>query len=157
MYLDDLDTPSVVCDLDVLDRNLAALPAKCRELGIPLLAHTKSHKIPELAHRQISSGCVAICCQKLGDAEVMVAAGLKDILIPYNVVGPIKVERLLRLVRRARVTVSVDSEETARGIAAPAHAAGLEVPVLLELDTGMQRCGVQSPAEAQALARTLVE
>src|SRR5205814_489514 len=83
--------------------------------------------------------------------------GLKDILIPYNLVGPIKVERLLRLVRRARVTVSVDSEETARGIAAPAHAAGLEVPVLLELDTGMQRCGVQSPAEAQALARTLVE
>ena len=63
MHLDDLDTPSVVCDLDVLDRNLAALPAKCRELGIPLLAHTKSHKIPELAHRQISSGCVAICCQ----------------------------------------------------------------------------------------------
>ena len=115
MRVEDLDTPAVLCDLDVLDRNLAAMPARCRELGLPLRPHTKSHKIPELAHRQMAAGAVGICCQKLGDAEAMVAAGLQDILIPYNLVGPLKVERLLRLVRRATVTVALDFEDTARG------------------------------------------
>jgi D-serine deaminase-like pyridoxal phosphate-dependent protein len=155
MRIEDLDTPVVLCDLDVLDRNLAEMAARCRELEMPLRSHTKSHKIPELAHRQMKSGAVGICCQKLGDAEVMVAAGLPDILIPYNVVGPIKVERLLRLTRQATVTVAVDSEDTARGIAEQAGPAGLRVPVLVELDTGARRCGVQSPEAARDLARAI--
>jgi D-serine deaminase-like pyridoxal phosphate-dependent protein len=155
MRVEDLDTPVVLCDLDVLDRNLAEMADRCRELELPLRSHTKSHKIPELAHRQMASGAVGICCQKLGDAEVMVAAGLPDILIPYNLVGPLKVERLLRLSRRARVTVAVDSEDTARGIAAQAGPAGLRVPLLIELDTGARRCGVQSPQAARDLARTI--
>jgi len=156
MTVDELDTPVVLCDLDALDRNLAAMPARCRELGIPFRAHTKSHKIPELAHRQIASGASGLCCQKLGDAEVMVAAGLTDILIPFNLVGQPKLERLTRLARRARMTVSVDSEEVAQGIARQARADGVTVGVLIELDTGGRRCGVQSPAAARDLARTLV-
>jgi D-serine deaminase-like pyridoxal phosphate-dependent protein len=155
MQLADLDTPAVICDLDVLDRNLAATAQRCRDLGIPFRAHTKSHKIPELAHRQMASGAIGICCQKLGDAEVMVAAGLRDILIPYNIVGAIKVERLLRLARRATITVAADSEATVRGISEHASQAGVLIPVLLELDTGGRRCGVQSPADAQELARTI--
>jgi len=151
----ELDTPAVICDLDVLERNLAEMASHCREVGIPLRAHTKSHKIPELAHRQMDSGCVGICCQKLGDAEVMVAAGLRDILIPYNLIGAAKVERLIRLVRRANITVSADSEETVRGISAQAGPAGVSVPILIELDTGARRCGVQSPQAAQALARII--
>ena len=152
---EDLDTPTVLCDLDVLDRNLAAMPTRSRELGLPLRPHTKSHKIPELAHRQMAAGAVGICCQKLGDAEAMVAAGLQDILIPYNLVGPLKVERLLRLARRATVTVALDSEDTARGIAEQAGPAGVRVPVLMELDTGARRCGVQSPQAARDLARAV--
>ena len=149
----ELDTPAVICDLDVMEKNLADMAAHCRELGIPLRAHTKSHRIPELAHRQMASGCVGIACQKLGDVEVMVMGGLKEILIPYNIVGAVKVERLLRLVKRAPIMTSLDSETTARGIAEQAGPAGLKVPVLLEMDTGAKRCGVQSPAEAQALGR----
>ena len=156
MLVTDLDTPAVVCDLDVLDRNLADMATHCRSLGIPFRAHTKSHKIPEIAHRQIASGAIGICCQKLGDAEVMVAAGIKDILIPYNIVGPIKTERLTRLVRRATMTVAVDSEDTARGISDQARADGVDVRVIVELDTGSHRCGVQSPAEARDLARKIV-
>src|SRR5687767_13687584 len=110
--IQELDTSAVVCDLDVMEKNLADMASHCRELGIPLRAHTKSHRIPELAHRQMASGCVGIACQKLGDVEVMVAAGLREILIPYNIVGAIKVERLVRLVRRAPVMVAADSEET---------------------------------------------
>lgn len=156
MLVSDLDTPAVICDLDVLERNLAAMAARCRDLGIPLRAHTKSHKIPEIAHRQIASGAIGIACQKLGDAEVMVAAGLKDILIPYNIVGPAKLERLTRLVRRATITVAVDSEDTAQGISGQARADGVTVPVIIELDTGAHRCGVQSPSEALDLARKIV-
>jgi D-serine deaminase-like pyridoxal phosphate-dependent protein len=156
MLISDLDTPSVICDLDVMERNLAAMARRCRELGIPLRSHTKSHKIPELAHRQIASGAIGIACQKLGDAEVMVAAGLKDILMPYNIVGPLKVERLVRLIRRATMTVAVDSEDTARGISEGAAAAGVAARVIIELDTGSRRCGVQSPAEALDLARKIV-
>ncbi len=156
MLVSDLDTPALVCDLDVLDRNLAATAARCQEIGIPFRAHIKSHKIPEIAHRQIQSGAIGIVCQKLGEAEVMVAAGLRDILIPYNIVGQIKLERLTRLVRHATMTVALDSEETARGIADQANADGVTVRVIVELDTGGKRCGVQSPIEARDLARKIV-
>lgn len=156
MMVSDLDTPALVCDLDVLDRNLAATAAHCKEIGIPFRAHIKSHKIPEIAHRQIQSGAIGIVCQKLGEAEVMVAAGLRDILIPYNIVGLIKLERLTRLVRRATMTVALDSEETARGISDQANADGVTVRVIVELDTGGKRCGVQSPIEARDLARKIV-
>src|SRR5438874_1459304 len=122
MRISDLDTPAIVCDLDVLDRNLTSMADHCKQIGIPLRTHTKSHKIPEIAHRQMALGAVGIACQKLGDAEVMVAAGLPDILMPYNIVGPIKVERLVRLARRATMTVAVDSEDTAVGISDGARA-----------------------------------
>jgi D-serine deaminase-like pyridoxal phosphate-dependent protein len=102
-------------------------------------------------------GAVGIACQKLGDAEVMVAAGLPNILIPYNIVGPLKVERLVRLARRATMTVAVDSEDTAVGISDGAHAAGIKIRTIVELDTGSKRCGVQSPAEARDLARKLAK
>ena len=157
MLVSDLDTPAVICDLDLLERNLAAMARRCRELDIPFRAHTKSHKIPEIAHKQIASGANGIACQKLGDAEVMVAAGLRDILIPYNIVGPIKTERLTRLVRRAQMTVALDSEDTARGISDQARADGVNVRVIVELDTGGKRCGVQSPAAARDLARQIVK
>jgi D-serine deaminase-like pyridoxal phosphate-dependent protein len=153
MLVHDLDTPAVTCDLDVLEHNINGMAEVCRTVGIPLRSHTKSHKIPEIAHWQMRAGNVGICCQKIGDAEVMVAAGLTEILIPFNIWGASKVERLARLVRRANVTVAVDSEEIARGIAEGARAAGVEVPVVVEMDSGGKRAGVQSPAAAQALCR----
>jgi D-serine deaminase-like pyridoxal phosphate-dependent protein len=156
VYVDDLDTPAVICDLDVMERNIAAMAARCRKIGIPFRAHTKSHKNPEIAHRQMASGANGICCQKLGEAEVMVQAGLPDILIPYNIVGRAKTERLTRLAKRATITVAVDSEATACGIAEQARADGVDVRVVIELDTGARRCGVQSPAAALELGRALV-
>ena len=155
MRIDDLDTPAVICDLDVMERNIAAMAARCREIGIPFRAHTKSHKNPEIAHRQMASGAIGICCQKLGEAEVMVQGGLKDILIPYNIVGRQKLERLTRLATRATIAVAVDSEATACGIAEQARADGVDVRVVIELDTGAKRCGVQSPAAVVELGRVV--
>lgn len=157
MLIHDLDTPAVVCDLDKVERNIRDMAARCREIDIPLRSHTKSHKLPEIAKMQMQSGVVGICCQKLGEAEMMVAGGIEDILIPYNIVGAIKVDRLLRLARRAAISVAVDSLDTAQGIAEGAKRYGGTVRTLIELDTGAKRCGVQTPQAAQQLARQIVE
>lgn len=157
MLIHDLDTPQVVCDLDKLERNVTTYGANAKAIGIPLWSHTKSHKIPEIAHMQIKAGSIGICCQKVGEAEVMAAAGITNILIPYNIVGPSKVDRLLRLARRIQITVAVDSEITARGISDGTLRHGGEVRTLIELDTGSKRCGVQSPEEAQQLARKIAD
>jgi D-serine deaminase-like pyridoxal phosphate-dependent protein len=157
LRVDDLDTPVVTCDLDLLQKNIDDMAAVCREVGIPMRSHTKSHKIPEIAHMQMRAGNVGICCQKLGDAEVMVASGLSEILIPFNIWGASKVERLTRLVRRANVTVAVDSAEVARGIAIGAQQAGVTVPIIIEMDTGGRRAGVQSPDAARRLGRAIAD
>ncbi|MEZ4620262.1 MAG: alanine racemase [Caldilineaceae bacterium] len=157
MLIHDLDTPAVVCDLDKMKRNIREMVASCREVGIPLRSHTKSNKIPEIARMQLAGGSIGICSQKVGEAEVMVAGGVTDILIPYNIVGAAKVERLLRLARRANLTVSLDSLATAEGIAEVAKHDGGAVNVLIELDTGAKRCGVQSPQAAIALGQQIVE
>lgn len=157
MLIHDLDTPSVVCDLDKLERNITTYADNAKSVGIPLWSHTKSHKIPEIAHMQMRSGVVGICCQKVGEAEVMAAGGITNILIPYNIVGASKVDRLLRLSHRINITVAVDSETTARGISEGAVKYGGNVRTLIELDTGSKRCGVQSPEAAQVLARTLAD
>jgi D-serine deaminase-like pyridoxal phosphate-dependent protein len=98
---------------------------------------------------QLELGAAGITCQKLGEAEVMVDAGIDDVLIPYNIVGESKLERLRALTRRARVSVSIDSEELLRGLA------GTDVGVLVECDTGLGRAGVQTPDEAVTLARAI--
>ena len=157
MLIHDLDTPTVVCDLNKLERNIHETAASCRAAGIPLRSHTKSHKIPEIAHMQLASGAIGICCQKVGEAEVMVAAGVTDILIPFNIVGASKVDRLLRLSRRANMMVALDSLATAQGIAEVARKTGGSVGVVIEMDTGSKRCGVQSPAAAVALGQAIVD
>ncbi len=155
MRVEDLDTPALTIDLDILSRNINDLAESCRRHKIALRVHTKTHKIPEIAHLQLQAGAIGIVCQKLGEAEVMVDAGITDILIPYNIVGARKVERLVRLGQKATIAVALDSETTARGIS---NLAGEpEVPVLIELDTGGNRCGVQSPEAALELARKVVQ
>ncbi len=151
MKVSELDTPALTADLDILERNICNMAEHCRKLGIPLRVHIKTHKVPEIAHMQLAAGASGICCQKVGEAEVMVEAGIRDILIPYNIVGRPKLRRLTRLLREATITVAVDSEDTARGISQQAQADGCTVPVIVELDTGGNRCGVQSPQAALTL------
>jgi len=157
MHIDELDTPAYVADLGLMERNIASMAQHCQDLGIGLRCHTKSHKIPEIAHWQVKAGAIGICCQKLGEAEVMAAAGIENILIPYNIVGPRKVERLTRVAKRTEIIVAVDDEITARGISDQAEKDGCRVNVIIELDTGTKRCGVQSPEAAAALAERITD
>lgn len=157
MHIYDLDTPALVVDLDVLERNIADMARRCAEIGIPLRVHTKTHKTPEIAKMQMAAGACGIVCQKVGEAEVMAKAGLRDILIPYNIVGVHKVRRLTTLVQMATVTVAVDSLDTALGISQQAELDGVSVRVIVELDTGAKRCGVQSPQAALELGRRIMD
>jgi D-serine deaminase-like pyridoxal phosphate-dependent protein len=153
MTIHDLDTPAVVVDLDVMEANLARMAAFCRDHRLRLRPHTKTHKIPELAHAQVRSGACGITVAKVGEAEVMAAAGLDNILIAYPVVGAQKVERLARLALRRAMTVALDSREAAEGISEGLTARGASVDVLVEINTGFGRCGVTIGPGAIELAR----
>jgi len=156
MDISQLDTPVAIVDLDRLEANIAKLQRYLDKHDIANRPHIKNHKIPEIAHLQINAGAVGITCQKTGEAEVMAQAGIQDIFLPYNIIGEAKLERLMRLVRRVKLSVTADSEFTVGGLSTAANREGGELQVLVEFDTGAGRCGVQSPQEAAALARTIV-
>lgn len=153
----DLDTPSLLIDLDVMERNIARMAAYTRAHGLALRPHTKTHKVPEIAKQQLAAGAVGITVAKLGEAEVMAAHGLDDIFVAYPIVGDIKQARLARLAREVRLRTCFDSLEVAEGISRHAREAGATVRVLLDLDTGNARTGVQSVEVLVELARRVAE
>jgi D-serine deaminase-like pyridoxal phosphate-dependent protein len=155
MNIADLETPAVIVDLDVMDRNLSRMADYCRKHQLLLRPHTKSHKIPELAKRQIESGATGITVAKIGEAEVMLNAGITDILIAYPIVGPDKAKRLAQIAERAAITVSLDSEEAAVSISEAASRQGTTVGILVELDVGFHRCGFVNEVEAVTLAKKI--
>jgi D-serine deaminase-like pyridoxal phosphate-dependent protein len=147
-----LDTPVPVVDLDRLEANIARWQTETDRVGLVNRPHIKTHKSVEIARLQLEAGAVGLTCQKLGEAEVMADAGFTDLLIPYNLVGEAKLARLEALLQRADVTVSADDERLLAGLGAAATAAGKELPVLVECDTGLGRVGVGSPEAAAELA-----
>jgi D-serine deaminase-like pyridoxal phosphate-dependent protein len=151
----DLDTPALVVDVERLERNLARWQQYANEAGLVSRPHIKTHKCIEVARRQLDLGAVGIACQKLGEAEVMADAGIVDILIPYNLLGPRKLSRLAALLGRADLMVSVDDERLLGGLASAAAQAGRELGVLVECDTGYERAGVGDPDAAAELGRTI--
>src|SRR6476660_3785396 len=155
MPVELLETPVATVDLDRLAANIARLQQYLDQHHIANRPHIKTHKIPAIAHMQVAAGAVGITCQKLGEAEVMADAGIEDIFLPYNILGAAKLERLMQLTRRVRISVTADSDVTVRGLAEAARSAGLTLPVLVEFDTGGNRCGVQSPEAAAELARLI--
>jgi D-serine deaminase-like pyridoxal phosphate-dependent protein len=145
MKIHDLDTPALVIDLDVMERNLAKMAEYTRAHGLRLRPHTKTHKIPALGARQLAHGAVGLTVAKVSEAEVMLASGVEDLLIAYPIFGAEKMRRLVDVARKTRVTVSVDSVEAARPISDAAKAAGIRIGVLAEVDAGLHRVGVQPP------------
>ena len=151
------DTPEVGIDLEVVRANVERAAAAARKAGVELRPHTKTHKLPRIAELQVAAGAVGVQVAKLGEAEVMADGGIDDVLVGYPLVGERKLARLCALAERVAVTVTVDSEEVARGVARAAQERGLSIRALVELDTGMHRLGVEPGAAAVALARLVAE
>src|ERR1700751_2444421 len=147
--------PCAVIDMDKVERNIARLRALCDAACIANRPHIKTHKSPVIAAMQRDAGAKGITCQKLGEAEVMAAAGFNDILISYNIMGEEKVARLAALMDKAEMTVCVDNPVSIDAAADAAGRAGRPLKVLVECDTGRKRAGVETAAEAVALARAI--
>jgi D-serine deaminase-like pyridoxal phosphate-dependent protein len=151
-----VDTPALLLDTDALHSNIEHLARYFAGRSVQLRPHFKSHKCTAIARLQLEAGStVGITCAKLGEAEVLADAGVRDILIANQIVGPLKIGRLVALARRADVMVAVDSAGNVAMLSEMAAAAGVRVGVLVEVDTGMHRCGVGSPEQALALARVV--
>jgi D-serine deaminase-like pyridoxal phosphate-dependent protein len=147
------DTPALFVDLDILEGNIARIADACRQGGINWRPHTKGIKVPQIARLLIESGAAGITCAKLGEAEVMAAHGFSDILIANQIVGPQKIARLVALRRSCDVMVAVDNRENVMAIAEAARAAGVTVRLVIEVDMGMKRAGVEPGEACVALAQ----
>lgn len=150
-------TPAVVIDLDVVERNIARVQALCDKAGVANRPHIKTHKSPVLAAMQRKAGASGITCQKLGEAEVMADGGQDDIFISYNLLGEEKMGRLAKLMQRVTMRVAADNPIVVGDLAKAAALAGKPLDVVVECDTGRKRSGVESPADAIAVARAIKE
>ncbi|WP_050386731.1 D-TA family PLP-dependent enzyme [Bradyrhizobium pachyrhizi] len=148
-------TPCAVIDMDRVERNIARIQKACDEAGVANRPHIKTHKNPMLAQLQIKAGAKGITCQKLGEAEIMADSGIDNILISYNLLGDEKMARLGALQSKANVTVAADNSIVVGDLPKAAAASGRPLSVVVECDTGRKRAGVETPAEAIALAREI--
>jgi D-serine deaminase-like pyridoxal phosphate-dependent protein len=147
MLVADLETPALVIDLEVMERNLRRAAEYTTAHRLRFRPHTKTHKIPALGRLQLELGAVGLTVAKVGEAEVMLGAGPPDLLLEYPTIGHGKLKRLADVARKARVTVAIDSVEAARELSEVAGECGVRFGALAEIDVGLGRVGV-SPGEA---------
>ncbi len=156
--VDALVTPALIVDTDALEHNLKLLADYFKDRHAKLRPHFKSHKCVTLAHRQLAAGsATGICAAKISEAEVLVAAGIADVLVANQVVGMPKARRLVALAKKATVRAVVDSPENVEELGAAAAEAGIVLGCLVEVDVGMKRCGVPPGEPTVALARKVHE
>jgi len=153
----DIDTPALLLEREALQHNIDTMQARAREAGLALRPHAKAHKCLEIGRLQRDAGAVGLCCAKLGEAEVMAAGGLDDLLVTTPVAGALKIARLVDLARRARVRVVADDAANLAELDAAAQAAGVTLGVVIEIDVGQGRCGVPPGPPAAELARLVLQ
>ena len=150
-----LNTPALVVDLDMLDRNIAAMAAFSGAHNINLRPHSKTHKSVDLARRQMAAGAVGICCAKLGEAEALAEGGVENLLITSPVVTPQAIARLMALNKIAELMVVVDHPANVEALSEAAQGNGKPLSVVVDIDPGMHRTGVADPAGVVALAQDI--
>ena len=149
----EIETPALIVDLDVMEKNLALMAKRLEGTGVRLRAHAKTHKSPWLASKQVALGAVGVCCQKVSEAEVMVEGGIENVLVSSEVTAVSKLRRLAALARHANLMVVVDHPQGVAMLAEAVTAAGVEIGVLVDVDVGQGRCGVAPGVPAAELAR----
>jgi D-serine deaminase-like pyridoxal phosphate-dependent protein len=156
-YRASLDTPCLIVRESALRENINEMAEWARKRGIALRPHQKTHKTAEIARMQREAGAQGVTCAKLGEAEALVDAGVADdVFLAYQIVGPRKIERLLALMDRARVSVAVDSVEVAESLSHACVADGKVLDVVIEVNTGLDRAGVLPKEDALRLAQEIV-
>ncbi|MBN8732548.1 MAG: alanine racemase [Acidobacteria bacterium] len=155
MRITEIETPAVVVDLDIMERNLARVAQYAQDHALRLRPHTKTHKSPIIARRQLDLGAAGLTVAKVGEAEVMMTAAPDDLLVAYPVIGHRKLERLMALAENTRITVAVDSVAAAHQLSDAAREHRREIGVLIEVDMGLKRVGVQ-PSQAVAFTKSVL-
>lgn len=154
MHIEELDTPALLIDVDIMERNLRRVAGYAAEHGLRLRPHTKTHKIPALGRRQVELGAAGLTVAKVSEAEVMAAAEPPELLVAFPVIGPPKLARLAAL-RAADITVALDSECAAGQLSEAATRAGRAFGVLAEVDAGLRRVGVAPGEELLRLVQAI--
>jgi len=144
MQINQMETPVLILDMDKMEANIRTMQKLVQSCGIALRPHYKSHKCPQIAQWQMEAGAVGITCAKLGEAEDLVNAGIKDVLIANQVIDPAKIARLAHLARGCRLGICVDDEENINNLEKAAALAGSTLYCLIEYEVGMNRCGVET-------------
>ena len=155
MRISEIETPAIVIDLDIMERNLQRVADYARKYDLKLRPHTKTHKIPALARKQMDLGAVGITVAKVGEAEVMLAANPAELYVAYPVIGQRKLERLMQVARQTKVIVGLDSQFAARQLSDAARQAQVEIGVLAEVDVGLNRVGVNPGEQLIALGKAI--
>jgi 3-hydroxy-D-aspartate aldolase len=153
----DIETPALVIDLDAFDRNVAKMAAFARQAGVRVRPHAKTHKSSTIALRQIAQGACGQCVQKVGEAEALVRGGVTDVLVSNEVVGERKLRRLAALAKDAKVALCFDSANQVDAASRVAQQFGVELGGLVEIEVGMERCGVKPGRDAAVLARRIAD
>ncbi len=152
MRIDELDTPVLLIDSDALERNLQRLAKMTKAAGIDYRPHTKTHKSATIARMQVEAGAIGVCCAKLGEAEVMAANEIDNILITTPVVGESKIGRLMTARNQAAIAVVADNKQNIEMLGSIAQLSGTKLDVFVEVDVGQGRCGVPPGPEVAILA-----
>jgi len=156
MRIDEIDTPALLVDLDAMESNLNRMAAFFRERPAKLRPHFKNHKVPLLARRQLEAGAIGMTCATLREAEILVNNGVNSILIANEIAGENKIRQFADLSRQADVMVAVDDERAVTEIACIARRRGTPLSVLIDINVGLNRCGVQPGEPARRLAQAVV-
>lgn len=151
----ELDTPALLIDLDKMETNIRRMADYFTTVDAELRPHLKTHKTPIIAHKQIAAGAIGITCAKLGEAEAVIHAGIRDVLIANQIVGTQKIARLINLAKHSEIMVAVDNAHNVQAISDAASAKGVTIRVLVEVNIGMERCGVEPGQSTLALARQI--
>jgi D-serine deaminase-like pyridoxal phosphate-dependent protein len=153
----EIDTPALLLDMDIMESNISEMAQFIRTTTAALRPHIKNHMSPLIAHKQIDAGAVGICCQTIREAEIMAYSGVQDILLTNEIIGSSKIERLLNLTSHTHIMTVVDSSNNVEEISAAAQKKEMIMDVLIDLDTGYDRCGVLPGKPALELAKKIVE
>jgi D-serine deaminase-like pyridoxal phosphate-dependent protein len=148
-------TPALTIDLEIVERNLDRMAARCRELGLGLRPHIKTHKTPEVARMQMDRGARGLTVAKVGEAEIMAGAGFDDLLLAYPIWGVENLRRLATLAKQRRMLLSLDSEAAARELSRALAAQEASIGVLVEFDAGLGRCGLEPGPACVDLAKAV--